>query len=159
MAVSRLSENCSIGWSIQGLSSGRLLPDWPASQRSLWFFGQRKLNLHLFSLFREFFLLVFFLQLIFSKFAEWCDHHHDPVLEYFHHSKKICCTFTCSESHPTLSHGQPLNYLLFLQTCLFLMSYKWNHIARILHIWLLSCSTMSLHFTHVRCMSMCHSFI
>lgn len=51
----------------------------------------------------------------FSKFLELCNNHHNPVLEHFHHPKKLLCTYRQSISvtkrHPLLALSSHYMYL------------------------------------------------
>lgn len=128
----------------QGLSrgQGKLLPDNPASQWSSCFFWLRRLNLHLFSFSLE--RIPPFFNWYFGKFTEFGHYHYDPVLERFHHSKKICCAY--QQWIPSYSHPRAAIHLPSAPTDLSFLdvSCKWKPTVHTLHIWLLSCNSSSM---------------
>ena len=54
-----------------------------------------------------------------STFIEFCNHHHNPVLEHFHHLPKFPCADLQYISEPNPRPRKSLIYFLCLQICLF----------------------------------------
>lgn len=53
-----------------------------------------------------------YISVMFSKFTEWCGHHHESVLEPFHHLSRISHSHLQLIPVPTQSPRQPLIYFL-----------------------------------------------
>lgn len=84
----------------------------------------------------------------FGIFVKSCDHHHNPILEHFWHSRKIHLTHLWSLSFHFQSSAN-INLLSSFEDFIFNISYSWNRIIPLFGTGFFQLSMMFLKFFHV----------
>ena len=65
--------------------------------------------------------------MVFSKFTEFCDHHHNITLEHFHLPKRPCIQFSVNPYSRLHSQANTNLCLVSVDLPFLDILYKWNH--------------------------------